>query len=52
MVRAHTPASGELSEQFDQRSGAQTSAKNLTWSYAAFVTAFAARRAARRLIGH
>jgi glucoamylase len=46
MVRVHTPDSGELSEQFDQTDGAQTSAKNLTWSYAAFVTAFASRRAA------
>lgn len=52
MVRAHTPASGELSEQFDQRSGAQTSARNLTWSYAAFVTAYASRKAASRLMGH
>jgi glucoamylase len=46
MVRTHTPASGELSEQFDQTNGAQTSAKNLTWSHAAFVTAFASRKAA------
>lgn len=46
MVRAYTPASGELSEQFDQTTGAQTSAKNLAWSYAAFVTAVASRKAA------
>jgi glucoamylase len=46
-VRAHTPASGELSEQFDQATGRQTSAKNLAWSHAAFVTATASRRAAR-----
>jgi glucoamylase len=50
MVRAHTPASGELSEQFDKTNGAQTSARNLAWSYAAFVTAFASRTAACRLI--
>ncbi|MBG0797064.1 glucan 1,4-alpha-glucosidase [Methylocystis sp. L43] len=50
MVRTHTPASGELSEQFDQTTGAQTSATNLAWSYAAFVAAFASRRAARRLM--
>ena len=37
-VRAYTPASGDLSEQFDQRSGAQTSAKHLAWSYAAFIS--------------
>ena len=45
-VRAHTPASGEMSEQFDQRTGAQTSAKHLAWSYAAFISCVAARRAA------
>ncbi len=46
MVRTHTPPSGELSEQFDQTNGAQTSAKNLAWSHAAFVTAFVSRKAA------
>jgi glucoamylase len=45
-VAAFTPASGELSEQFDQSTGAQTSAKSLTWSYAAFITAAARRKAA------
>lgn len=45
-VAAFTPASGELSEQFDQKTGAQTSAKTLTWSYAAFITAAARRKAA------
>lgn len=45
-VRAYTPASGELSEQFDQRSGAQTSAKHLAWSYAAFISCVSARRLA------
>lgn len=44
-VRAFTPASGELSEQFDQRTGAQTSARDLAWSYAALVSCVAARRA-------
>ncbi|WP_395665541.1 glycoside hydrolase family 15 protein [Methylocella sp.] len=37
---------GDLSEQFDQTNGAQTSAKSLAWSHAAFVSACAARRAA------
>jgi glucoamylase len=46
MIRRFTPAAGELSEQFDASSGRQTSAKNLTWSYAAFITAIEARRAA------
>ncbi|MGH8219421.1 MAG: glycoside hydrolase family 15 protein [Steroidobacteraceae bacterium] len=45
-VRAYTPPSGDLSEQFDQRSGEQTSAKHLAWSYAAFITCAAARRVA------
>ncbi len=43
-VRAYTPADGALSEQFDQRSGAQTSARHLAWSYAAFISCIAARR--------
>ncbi len=50
MVRAHTPACGALSEQFAQTDGAQTSAKNLAWSHAAFITATASRRAAARAI--
>lgn len=45
-VRAYTPASGDLSEQFDQRSGAPTSAKHLAWSYAAFISCVGARRSA------
>lgn len=43
-VRRFTPASGELSEQFDRKTGVQTSARNLAWSYAAFITACRARR--------
>jgi glucoamylase len=50
-VRAHTPASGALSEQFDRTTGRQTSAKDLAWSYAAFVTATASRRKALSEIG-
>jgi glucoamylase len=44
-VRAFTPPGGELSEQFDQRNGAQTSARHLAWSYAAFISCIRARRA-------
>lgn len=44
-VRAFTPSSGDLSEQFDQRTGEQTSAKHLAWSYAALISCVAARRA-------
>ena len=47
-VQAYTPASGDLSEQFDRTTGAQTSAKHLSWSYAAFITAAASRRHAYR----
>ena len=45
-VRAFTPPEGDMSEQFDQRTGAQTSARHLAWSYAAFITCVAARRLA------
>ncbi|CAA2109800.1 glycoside hydrolase family 15 protein [Variovorax paradoxus] len=45
-VRAYTPDGGDLSEQFDQRSGAQTSAKQLAWSHAAFISCVSARRIA------
>jgi glucoamylase len=43
-VRAYTPPSGDLSEQFDQRTGVQRSAQQLAWSYAAFISCTAARR--------
>ena len=46
MARRSIPASGEISEQFDQTTGAQTSARSLTWSYASFLTCWQARRAA------
>lgn len=45
-VRQFTPASGSLSEQFDQQDGRPTSARELAWSYAAFITAAAWRRRA------
>ena len=48
-VQAFTPEGGDLSEQFDQRTGAQTSAKHLSWSYAAFITAAATRAQASQL---
>ena len=44
-VKAYTPAGGDLSEQFDQNTGRQTSAPRLAWSYAAFISCVAARRA-------
>jgi glucoamylase len=43
-VRAFTPAGGQMSEQFDRSTGVQTSARELAWSYAAFISCMAARR--------
>ncbi|RXW25358.1 hypothetical protein EST38_g507 [Candolleomyces aberdarensis] len=43
VVAKYTPADGQLSEQYHRNNGAQLSAKHLTWSYAATLTAFAAR---------
>ncbi len=40
----YTPADGSLAEQFHRNDGTPLSAKDLTWSYAAALTAFAARR--------
>jgi glucoamylase len=48
-VRAFTPPSGDLSEQFDQRSGVQRSAPQLAWSYAAFISCADARRQVMRV---
>jgi glucoamylase len=45
-VRDLTPAGGMLSEQVDRASGVQTSARDLTWSYAAFLGAARQRRLA------
>jgi glucoamylase len=49
-VQAYTPPSRDLSEQFDRVTGAQTSAKHLAWSYAAFITAAASHRRAAQAI--
>jgi glucoamylase len=50
-VRTFTPPNGDLSEQFDQKTGVQTSARHLAWSYAAFISSVVARRNARRQLG-
>jgi glucoamylase len=47
-VQAYTPADGELAEQFDRSTGAPASARQLAWSYAAFITAAARRTEACR----
>jgi glucoamylase len=46
MARRSIPDTGEISEQFDQTTGEQTSAKSLTWSYASYLTCWHARKAA------
>lgn len=50
-MREYVPQDGALSEQFDQHDGRQTSAKHLTWSYAACISCCASRRAALRALG-
>jgi glucoamylase len=47
-VRDLTPADGTLSEQVDRTTGQQTSARHLTWSYAAFIDAARLRAQALR----
>jgi glycosyl hydrolase family 15 len=47
-ARAFAPQSGDLSEQFDQRTGEPRSARHLAWSYAAFISCIGARRRAQR----
>lgn len=37
-LRKFTPTDGALSEQIDRDTGAQTSSRHLTWSYAAFIS--------------
>ncbi|OBT96781.2 hypothetical protein VE01_04144 [Pseudogymnoascus verrucosus] len=38
-AQAYTPSSGALAEQYDRSSGSPLSAADLTWSYAAFLSA-------------
>jgi len=45
-VRAFTPPSGDMAEQFSARDGTPASARHLAWSYAAFLSCEHARRAA------
>lgn len=42
-VQYHTPASGNLNEQIDRNNGYMKSVEDLTWNYAAILTAFIAR---------
>ncbi|KAF5385939.1 hypothetical protein D9615_002294 [Tricholomella constricta] len=43
VVAKYTPSNGALSEQYTRSNGSPTSASDLTWSYAALLTAFGAR---------
>lgn len=43
IAQKYTPANGALSEQYSKDNGTQLSAVDLTWSYAAFLTANARR---------
>ncbi|GAA5898142.1 hypothetical protein JCM5296_002002 [Sporobolomyces johnsonii] len=45
IVREYTPEGGSLAEQFDKCSGEPKGARDLTWSYIAFLTAANARPA-------
>lgn len=42
-VRMHANPDGSMAEQIDRNSGYMVSARDLTWSYASFITAFWAR---------
>ncbi|KAH0037358.1 extracellular glucoamylase protein, partial [Aureobasidium melanogenum] len=43
IAQKYTPSSGALSEQYNRADGTPLSAADLTWSYAAFLTAYNAR---------
>lgn len=45
-IAFHTPSDGHLSEEFDRVTGVPVGAQDLTWSYAALLTASFARAAA------
>ena len=49
-LRDLTPANGELSEQVDRNTGRQTSARHLTWSHAAFISASGLRERALKAL--
>jgi glucoamylase len=47
IVKAHVDAEGSMSEQFDRVNGYMRGARDLTWSYGAFLGAARARKMAR-----
>ncbi len=44
-LRLHTPPEGAMAEQFERNDGHPVSARDLTWSYASFLSAFESRKA-------
>lgn len=46
IAETYTPSNGALAEQFSKSNGSPLSAGDLTWSYASFLTAYQARKAA------
>ena len=44
VVKRHVDAEGSMSEQFDRETGSMTGARDLTWSYGAFLQAVRARK--------
>lgn len=44
VVKQHVDAKGSMSEQFDKETGFMTGARDLTWSYGAFLQAVRARK--------
>jgi len=49
LVNSKIPANGSISEQFNRNTSEPLSARDLTWSYASYVTMHEARRAAMTL---
>ncbi|KAH7394976.1 glucoamylase I precursor [Phaeosphaeria sp. MPI-PUGE-AT-0046c] len=47
VVKSHVDAEGSMSEQFDRQTGYMRGARDLTWSYGAFLGAVRARKMAR-----
>ena len=50
-TKLHAGADGHLDEEFHRDSGYMQGARDLTWSYASFVTAEEARAAAKKAMG-
>jgi glucoamylase len=47
VVKSHVDVEGSMSEQFDRVTGYMRGARDLTWSYGAFLGAVRARKMAR-----